>query len=118
MRISDWSSDVCSSDLEPLLLGALGGGLLGGGDTGLEPRQRRMVLVGLLDQRVQALGFVEVAAVAALLGGDHRHRQQVGQRARYAGVAGQLVAQRERLEERRVGKEWAGTGKSRWSPFL
>src|SRR3546814_5959632 len=93
MRISDWSSDVCSSDLlllrgqlgggflllllllrgalalqprlllgflfgaEPLLLDAPGFGLLGGGDTGLEPRQGRMVLVGLLDQRVQALGF-------------------------------------------------------------
>src|SRR3546814_19548096 len=29
MRISDWSSDVCSSDLGPGRLGAIGGGALG-----------------------------------------------------------------------------------------
>src|SRR3546814_14804754 len=82
MRISDWSSDVCSSDLlllrgqlgggflllllllrgalalqprlllgflfgaEPLLLDAPGFGLLGGGDTGLEPRDRKSVVEG------------------------------------------------------------------------
>src|SRR5690606_25691253 len=62
----------CLFGAEPLLLDTLGFGLLGGGNAGLEPRQGRMVLVGLLDQRVQALRLLEVAAVAALLGGDHR----------------------------------------------
>src|SRR5690606_8248101 len=50
---------------ELLLLDALGFGLLRRGDAGLEPGQGRMVLVGLLDQGVQALRLVEVAAVAA-----------------------------------------------------
>src|SRR5690606_10919498 len=66
---------------------------LGAGDGGLEPFDRRVRRVGLLDQRQQALGLGEVAAVAALLGGDHGHRQQVDQRAGHAGVGRLLVAQ-------------------------
>src|SRR5690606_6968522 len=87
---------------EALLLDALGLGLLRRGDRRFQPRQRGMVLVGLLDQAVQALRLVEVAAVAALLGGDHGHRQQVGQGAGHARVARQLVAQREEVLHRVV----------------
>src|SRR5690606_29895207 len=85
-----------------LLLDAPGFVLLRGSDAGLQPRQRRVVLVGLLDQAVQALRFLEVAAVAALFGGDHGHRQQVGQGTGHARVARQLVAQRQVILHRVV----------------
>jgi hypothetical protein len=78
-----------------LLLGALGQPGLRVRNRGLQPRQRRMLRVGLLDQRIQPLCLDEILAVAALLGGDHRHRHQVGQRAGNPGVAGLFVAQRE-----------------------
>src|SRR3546814_8457791 len=99
MRISDWSSDVCSSDLQA-----------GDGDDQLVARHRtdmfvdarkareveqqdRMIAAGL---RIAALfdQFLETGAV---------------------GKAGQAVGY-ERSEERRVGKEWVSTCRSRWSP--
>src|SRR5690606_27883180 len=51
-----------------LRLGALGDRGLGIGDGGLEPRQRRCLVVGLLHQRVEALGLDDVLAADALLG--------------------------------------------------
>src|SRR5690606_8449427 len=78
-----------------LLLGAFRGGGAAVGDRLLQARQRRVLAVGLLEQRVQALRFIEVVAVDALLGGDQRVRQQVGQRAGHGRVVGLLVAQRQ-----------------------
>ena len=68
---------------------------LAAGDAGLEPAQRRVVGVGLVDQGEQARRLLEVLAGDALFGGDHRHRQQVAQCAGGTGVARLLVAQRE-----------------------
>src|SRR5690606_31163696 len=75
-----------------LLRAALGFGL-GAGDGGLQALDRRVGRIGLLDQGQQAAGLVEIAAIAALRGRDHRHRQQVDQRAGHAGVGRLLVAQ-------------------------
>src|SRR3546814_15902748 len=95
MRISDWSSDVCSSDLERL-------------QVSLEPEighhrrdhatalQTAVLRPGAGDH---AEDLVAVDDLADLVGQD----QPVG------------VAV-ERSEERRVGKECVSTCRSRWSP--
>src|SRR3546814_12737288 len=100
MRISDWSSDVCSSDLiEGLRLH--------------------------LDARFPQ---VDVEAVEARLEVDVIHRQlaRLAQRevADFDGAGGELgdgkAAHRDALarsEERRVGKECVSTCRSRWSPY-
>src|SRR3546814_8221544 len=73
MRISDWSSDVCSSDLRRHLQGALLGVLesLGGGqgDIALEPAQHdeqltgRQALVGPGDVEVRPDGDKRISRV-------------------------------------------------------
>src|SRR3546814_2330158 len=88
MRISDWSSDVCSSDLQmPQIPGVtpgmrLGGAPGSGGSKGVKGKKGSKS--GNPAKRAQ-----ENAALAA-------------------GV---------RSEERRVGKECVSTCRSRWSPY-
>src|SRR3546814_19987258 len=103
MRISDWSSDVCSSDLgygdrvyrgydgryycrrddgtTGLIIGAIGGGLLG---DALAPGDSR------------TLGVLIGGALGAVLGRE---------------------IDRDRSEERRGGQECVSTCRSRWSPY-
>src|SRR3546814_7673838 len=94
MRISDWSSDVCSSDL----LGVEA--LVASDHRGDEPEDpglgQRGVEVGQLHERREAL---EVRAGRDLL--DH-HVEEVA------------AADACRSEERRVGKECVSTCRSRW----
>src|SRR3546814_16419483 len=105
MRISDWSSDVCSSDLPRLRAGVD------------QPRrvaraqQRRRLRAIAQHQVLQcelqvhqptlALLEVEAGSVAAVELGSHApaHRVHV------------------RSEERRVGNGCVSTTSSRWSPF-
>src|SRR3546814_5619371 len=67
MRISDWSSDVCSSDLHRPRLFGRGDRLVEAGDTaiaaledhalphGIDPRHRRAALAPLLDREYHVL---------------------------------------------------------------
>src|SRR5690606_27367920 len=80
---------------ELFLLGTTRGVGLGAGDGVLQPLHRRVGRIGLLDQGQQPARLVEIAAVAALLGRDHGHRQQVDKRAGHAGIGRVLVAQGE-----------------------
>src|SRR3546814_3023463 len=97
MRISDWSSDVCSSDLPgvrlrvPELLNT----------NGLE-HQRQV-------EDVRARQPLPDRSGAARL---HGRRRSVQDAAR-AGQQAQRLEHR-RSEERRVGKECVSTGRSRW----
>src|SRR3546814_14603187 len=96
MRISDWSSDVCSSDLvHPVafLEKALPGGALGQGIDGRE--------------KLLALLVVELRR-----GHDGAPVHQVDVHAAFD--QGRDV---DRSEERRVGKECVSTCRSRWSPY-
>src|SRR3546814_14094126 len=99
MRISDWSSDVCSSDLaaveiQPRLQHAIGEQVV---QTGIGP---------LDDQRGQRCHRT---------GGTLDHRRHDLLEA--VGDAVKLVLQRGlRSEERRVGKECVSTCRSRWLP--
>src|SRR3546814_12536004 len=95
MRISDWSSDVCSSDL------------VGNGQ-----RVHRALELG----PVLALDPARDAAGGRGVG--HQHHVAAGQRDE-GGQGGALVATfflLDRSEERRVGKECVSTCRSRWSP--
>src|SRR3546814_4531751 len=92
MRISDWSSDVCSSDL-PAVLSR--GPLRGPGR-------------GLAADRRHSGGATGNAGRGLLC---RRRRQDPGARGDH-GEQGQ-----DRSEERRVGKECVSTCRSRWSPY-
>src|SRR3546814_17047294 len=93
MRISDWSSDVCSSDLRAGEEDALT----------LPARQRR----------------AHVADEAVI---THRQPRDIIVHAGQAGAAQHLIEIELRIEERRseersVGKECVSTCQSRWSPY-
>src|SRR3546814_14234158 len=103
MRISDWSSDVCSSDLDLLVI---------------------------LGDRFEILAAASAAMVARipiahLHGGeltegviDDAIRHAVTKMSHFHFVASDEYRHRViRSEERRVGKECVSTCRSRWSPF-
>src|SRR3546814_5748776 len=90
LRISDWSSDVCSSDLK-------GGDQLG--------RRRRA-------------GGLSRHACPAVWGDRSGRRGRARRRGRGRGrVVVSRRAATGRSEERRVGKECVSTCRSRWSPY-
>src|SRR3546814_4651111 len=88
MRISDWSSDVCSSDLPGCF--------------------RHLRLQFPRPEHRQAAGQHRRRRHADLR--EHR----VG---RVSRIATPVLLREERSEERRVGKECVSTCRSRWSPY-
>src|SRR3546814_11367565 len=118
MRISDWISDVCSSDRDPAHL-ALRASLH-------EPEERDEDADG--DEEGQEAGeeagLRGVVLDLDVLLAQHREvgvRDAAVERARGAelGAAAQLAGDVAvgRSEERRVGKECVSTCSSRWSPY-
>src|SRR3546814_5259274 len=99
MRISDWSSDVCSSDLIISLEWRLYSALAAAS-------ARRLAAVG------DGLGEEEVVASLLL------HATGLLQ-GRLAGAPEEVAAHDtlDSSEERRVGKECVSTCRSRWSPY-
>src|SRR3546814_17727399 len=107
MRISDWSSDVCSSDLQMVThrreavsprVGEL-----------LEGRRNRELHRDHAGAARGAFGaFVTIALGCALW---------IGSGWRDGGTAVILAGVFLRSEERRVGKEGVSTCRSRWSPY-
>src|SRR3546814_14172437 len=100
MRISDWSSDVCSSDLEHLeqLLDRVA-------------EVRRQDHIRHATQRVvvgQRLGREDVQS-----GGDPPGGERIDQRLLVDDGAARRV---DKTEERRVGKACVSKWSSRWSP--
>src|SRR3546814_8489780 len=100
MRISDWSSDVCSSDLPP-------------GSRARPARAGSSVPHGLRGAPPLAHGG-EVCTTGRPLDGIG----EVVDRKRGSQSAAQaLIPSAVRSEERRVGKECGSTCRSRWSPY-
>src|SRR3546814_20364152 len=97
MRISDWSSDVCSSDLAELI------------------RERASEVTELQE----ALSFGARARFAdstlRVLVDRSLDADEAGAFARGARCPGRFYGQRS--EERRVGKAGVSTCRSRWSPY-
>src|SRR3546814_17064661 len=102
MRISDWSSDVCSSDLRELV--QAGKGLLGRGMP--VQHQAQALQAGLVFGLLPGPVVVEAVAGEARAEGAARRDLTDLQRRAVDG----------RSAERRVGKECVSTGRSRWSP--
>src|SRR3546814_12586939 len=111
MRISDWSSDVCSSDL------------LAGGDIAQHAAvRRRLVILGAV-----GIGDAErdagQAALAATLEEFCFGLEACEDVRRCAlvpvelDVLGDRAVRIDRSEERRVGTECVSTCRSRWSPY-
>src|SRR3546814_19848303 len=96
MRISDWSSDVCSSDLKHRISNALS----------------RTVGKSRRHARARAAFRRELLAVA-----QHRPgiAPPIGLHDRRQAFIGRKIVLRS--EERRVGKECVSTCRSRWSPY-
>src|SRR3546814_20232726 len=88
MRISDWSSDVCSSDLQPF-----------------EQRDD--------DSYAQENEREDVSRVEAALEPPSQNQQSRSRQTPHK--VGSLDERRS--EERRVGKECVSTCRSRWSPY-
>src|SRR3546814_14705229 len=102
MRISDWSSDVCSSDL-----------LFGDRTVAQDHRHRYAEQVGLGLVRVGHEAAFEDVGRAGDLGqaaGDQAAGAGLRRRNRQAGLAATS-------EESRVGTECVSTGRARWSPY-
>src|SRR3546814_15819016 len=101
MRISDWSSDVCSSDLVD----------------GTAPRSAPRIQINAAgdgiarDAHGNALGGIRTPYVdvpTAVLSGENASTQ---------GDGGICFLVGRRSEERRVGKECVSTCRSRWSRY-
>src|SRR3546814_13751418 len=102
MRISDWSSDVCSSDLTggpyKACRTAISCDVLCERDLFFQPRYAAMEL----EKQMRLLGQAGIAIQVERFDGDRVHKLATGHR---------------RSEERRVGKECVSTCRSRWSPY-
>src|SRR3546814_17649646 len=115
MRISDWSSDVCSSDLEGGKGARKARGRARRGDERrhiVEPLARAAVLPELHDEPMFLLGHARRAVERQLflVPGKIGHRdEQIDRLSR--------GHQRRRTAERRGGKEWVRKGRSRGSPY-
>src|SRR3546814_17294611 len=100
MRISDWSSDVCSSDLPALNIGLLRKQHLADVRM-LDDRHR---IAALLGQRAALRTIARILHGMQIAGVAEHHRAQANDDAR-------------RSEERRVGKECVSTCRYRWSQY-
>src|SRR3546814_11110531 len=99
MRISDWSSDVCSSDLHEAVIAQeiVRAGLWGGFGTG------NSVSSGIVAHYILAYGTEA-----------QRHRWLP--RMATGALIGAVAMTEPRSEERRVGKGGVSTCRFRWSP--
>src|SRR3546814_20558719 len=120
MRISDWSSDVCSSDLsrgQSAFIPALSA--IDAGVVPLNVRDcDRQRADGFHVDELDVQGCRWLVLWAALPTPQRVDAFEDGllAYARARRAAGVFPRPEERLEERRVGAEWASTGRSRWSP--
>src|SRR3546814_15638998 len=116
MRISDWSSDVCSSDLMsakfgyelPVMKEAMDA-MRAAGD---EPVGRELFAAARAARdRVDAASFTFTLTQGVL---TTAFVDPTGER--FGGAAPEMASET-RSEERRVGKECFSTCRSRWSPY-
>src|SRR3546814_13185857 len=98
MRISDWSSDVCSSDLDTF------------------NTHQRLVHLGFYHSSMKTENIVQVVVETIVRRLSIRFDSVVAFQRDRAAVNSAAI-QSLRSEERRVGKECVSTCRSGWSPF-
>src|SRR3546814_18054187 len=102
MRISDWSSDVCSSDLPSQVDAAV---------ERIRPLTQGAGLTGQRDFNVEVVNSSTIVITPTKAGIDNAVKSTME-------VATEVIRKRidemGRSEERRVGKEWVSTCRSRW----
>src|SRR3546814_17531974 len=103
MRISDWSSDVCSSDLLRETL------------TRLRTEEAGFSLTELLTAKV--IGSIVLWSLMTLMTTGLHKSLEVGDRAEAAQNGRAAIDRMTRSEERRVGKEGVSTCRIRWAPL-
>src|SRR3546814_10616796 len=89
MRISDWSSDVCSSDLWAISL----------------------------DGSPAIIGSIRLAILQRAISQGSKPNTESYKRAQFGLRPYAVPARGKRSEARRVGKECVSTCRSRWSPY-
>src|SRR3546814_14402965 len=109
MRISDWSSDVCSSDLPCVPVT----------ECLIERSVEHEVVPQLVGRSMHAV------AARARMGDHHEEADKLTPKAldvSFLGTLFRLVACEDRSyvrsEERSVGKECVSTSRSRWEPYI
>src|SRR3546814_12699129 len=107
MRISDWSSDVCSSDLNAMI-GEFGD--VGKGNYGLLDAVTYIVYT--IPRRAYTM-FPTVAVIGALMALGQLAASSELTALRALGLSRRRLS---RSEERRGGKECVSTCRSRWAP--
>src|SRR3546814_15958511 len=108
MRISDWSSDVCSSDLELI---RIYNNLDLADSEGLEHRTLTLAV------RLQFAFAARMSEILTLQWDwiDFGNRRVAWPTCKTGSLSKPLSKEAAlRSEARRVGKEWASTGRSRW----
>src|SRR3546814_20816151 len=100
MRISDWSSDVCSSDLI----------------RGRKVEDAMNVLA--FSKKAMAVDVRKVLA-SAIANAENNHNLDVDALVVKEASVGKSISMKRwhRSEERRVGKDGVSTCRSRWSPY-
>src|SRR3546814_12373734 len=104
MRISDWSSDVCSSDLDD--------GSIGDIVVTAQRREQRLqdvpiTISAITSAQAAAAGVTGTSSLQFAVPGLIINRQANNAAPYIRGI---------RSEERRVGKGWCDSCSSRWSP--
>src|SRR3546814_3500540 len=100
MRISDWSSDVCSSDLPS------------------KETMKTAIQLAIRDSGLPAevIGYVNAHGTATDVGDVAESHATEGALGRPVPISS-LKSYMGRSEERRVGTECVSTCRSRWSPY-
>src|SRR3546814_14885847 len=121
MRISDWSSDVCSSDLllrpggEVRMVVGVVADLVPVRD---DPLQQPRMLQRVFADDEESGGRARALQHLQYLRRPFRIRPVVEGQGQHPAVlpacALHLIRRWQRSEERRVGKGWVNTGRSRW----
>src|SRR3546814_18647397 len=122
MRISDWSSDVCSSDLKGFAL--LRARNSRADDQGVDPLRETALRslnsggrCGIRTHGTLRLGSFQDCRFQPLTQSSVRiYTSYINELVGGTGLEPATSASQKRSEERRVGKECVSTCRSRWSP--